>query len=331
MRHFKMTILILLLKVTVTAQSFTYANNNPVELGKVNWLRNYDKALQVAENKNRPIFLLFQEVPGCGNCTKYGNDILSHPLIVEAIEDLFVPLAIYNNKQGHDKDILDHFGEPSWNNPVVRFLDNSGKIEGDRIANFRSRALLVQSMIDALEKNKIRVPGYLINLEKEFASEENGTEEFYLSMYCFWTGEKEIVGINGVVGTEAGFMHGREVVKVEYDSKLTGANRIAAKAGKVHCADEIFTNDPIKSKLPMQKIGKYRKDRQDKYYLLNSRYRSIPMTEYQKSLVNSELGSGRYPEHLLSPRQLSLLEKKRNFVSYVDKNFRESWYELFGG
>ncbi len=331
MRHFKMTILILLLKVTVTAQTFTYPNNNPVELGKVKWLRNYDDAIRVAENKNRPIFLLFQEVPGCSNCTKYGNDILSHPLIVEAIEDLFVPLAIFNNKQGHDKEILDHFGEPSWNNPVVRFLDSSGNLKGDRVANFHSRASLIVSMVDALEKNKKEVPGYLASLEKEFEAEENGTEEFYLSMYCFWTGEKDIAGINGVVGTEAGFMYGREVVKVEYDRQLTDAEKIASKARKVKCADEVYSDKAISTKLPTKTAGKYRKDNQDKYYLSNSQYRLIPMTQYQKSLVNSALGFRQNPDYLLSPRQLSLLGKKRNFASYVDKNFRESWYELFGG
>lgn len=39
-------------------------SGSPVELGKVTWLRDYDKAVQKAKDTNQPILLLFQEVPG---------------------------------------------------------------------------------------------------------------------------------------------------------------------------------------------------------------------------------------------------------------------------
>ena len=45
--------------------------------------------------------------------------------MVEAIEDSFVPVLIYNNKTS-DAALLKKFNEPSWNNPIVRFLNNSG-------------------------------------------------------------------------------------------------------------------------------------------------------------------------------------------------------------
>ena len=66
--------------------------DNPVELGTVCWLRHLDTALLRAEATRKPVFILFQEVPGCSNCTRYGSATLSHPLITEAIESLFVPL-----------------------------------------------------------------------------------------------------------------------------------------------------------------------------------------------------------------------------------------------
>ena len=37
---------------------------NPVELGRVAWLRNFDQAHAAAATSNKPILLLFQEVPG---------------------------------------------------------------------------------------------------------------------------------------------------------------------------------------------------------------------------------------------------------------------------
>ena len=75
--------------------------------------RDYDKALAVAA----------KEVPGCSTCRNYEHTVLSHPLMVEAIESLFVPLAIFNNKGGKYKKILGQYGEPSWNNPDVRIVD----------------------------------------------------------------------------------------------------------------------------------------------------------------------------------------------------------------
>ena len=39
-------------------------SDNPVEVGQVNWGRNLDAALVEARNSGKPIFALFQEVPG---------------------------------------------------------------------------------------------------------------------------------------------------------------------------------------------------------------------------------------------------------------------------
>jgi len=37
---------------------------NPVELGKVKWKRNFDEAVQRATIESKPMLVLFQEVPG---------------------------------------------------------------------------------------------------------------------------------------------------------------------------------------------------------------------------------------------------------------------------
>ena len=66
--------------------------------------------------------LLFQEVPGCSTCRNYGHNVLSHPLMVEAIESLFVPLAIFNNKEG--KELLSNMIK-------VADLTRKGFINGD--------------------------------------------------------------------------------------------------------------------------------------------------------------------------------------------------------
>lgn len=38
--------------------------NNPVEVGSVQWQRDYTKAVESAKTTSKPLLILFQEVPG---------------------------------------------------------------------------------------------------------------------------------------------------------------------------------------------------------------------------------------------------------------------------
>ncbi|WP_414711598.1 thioredoxin family protein [Sphingobium sp. UBA5915] len=53
------------------------------ELGNVAWLRDYDDGKALAAAQRKPMLLLFQEVPGCSTCVHFGQDVLTHPLMVE--------------------------------------------------------------------------------------------------------------------------------------------------------------------------------------------------------------------------------------------------------
>ena len=94
----------------------------PPELGRVAFLRDSVVASKKANADNKPLLVLFDEVPGCATCTGFGSGPLSHPIVVSAAESEFVPLAVYNNVAGKDAEVLKAFNEPAWNNPVVRFL-----------------------------------------------------------------------------------------------------------------------------------------------------------------------------------------------------------------
>lgn len=39
-------------------------HGNPVELGQVKWLRNFDEGKAHAKKEKKPILIMFQEVPG---------------------------------------------------------------------------------------------------------------------------------------------------------------------------------------------------------------------------------------------------------------------------
>lgn len=311
------------------AQVNTYPKDNPVELGKVTWLRDYDEAVLEATITDKPIFLLFQEVPGCANCTKYGAEILSHPLMVEMIETNFVPLAIYNNISGHDREVLVQFKEPTWNNPVIRIVDQEGVDIVSRVGDFRSKALLAESISEALHKRGIEVPHYFKLLHEEWrATEGDDIEEAYLSMYCFWTGEKEIAQIKGVVFTEAGYMHGREVVKIAYDKTQADLAAISDQANKVKCADEVYSDSKVDIERPQKRVSKYRKDKDDKYYLRQSRFAQVPMTQLQKVKVNSAIGQRKDPKQYLSARQISLLDRASKNKAQIDEDIIESWWTI---
>ena len=323
-----LTICILILGTELSiGQYSSFPAGNPVELGKVHWFRNYDEAVALSRKEQKSILILFQEVPGCSNCTRYGNEVLSHPLIAEAIESFFIPLCIYNNKAGHDKKILQQFNEPSWNNPVLRIINQDGKDIIPRQADFRSKSKALESITQGLLLSGKEIPGYLRLLTEEFTAEDNSrTDEIYLSMYCFWSGEKNIGTIDGVISTEAGYMHGKEVVKVRFDKSKTSIDKIATNASKSSNADAVFGGVHHQTRVPVKPVGPYRKDKEDKYYLRSSPYAVIPMTAMQKTKVNAAIAKSDNPEIFLSPAQLQILKNKKTLINTTDMEITDIWY-----
>ncbi|MCC1483151.1 VPGUxxT family thioredoxin-like (seleno)protein, type 2 [Winogradskyella immobilis] len=299
--HQILFIITILMSVTfISAQEKTTPGNQSEELGEVSWYRDYDTALELAEQQGKEVLILFQEVPGCATCRNYGHNVLSHPLMVEAIEDLFIPLAIYNNKGGKDKQILQKYKEPSWNNPVVRIVNKDGDNTVNRISGNYSAIALYKAMNESLFNANKPIPGYFKLLGDElFASNNKSAKETYFKMYCFWTGEKELGKIEGVLGTEAGFMGGHEVVKVKYDDEVIDKSKIAKYVRQVN-----FT--------PIAKSN-YRTAKNDiQYYLEHTNYKYLPLTEVQKTKINSALGTGKRAEQYLSPKQLKWLKSLNN-------------------
>ena len=262
---------------------------NPVELGHVNWLRSYESALAKSKAEGKPILILFQEIPGCATCRTYGSEVLTRPLIVEAIETHFIPLAIYNNKGGADAEVLKRYNEPAWNNPVVRIVDQKGTDILPRLNGNYSAAGLAETMVSALIKTSGKAPVYLQLLADELSAKKRGTATITYSMHCFWSGEALFGALNGVVKTTAGFQDGKEVVKVEYDPSIISKAQLEKAAQSLHC------------KIPAN--GSFRNDATPKYYLAHHTYKNIDMLEIQKCRVNSAIAEGQDPSVYLSPRQ----------------------------
>lgn len=268
--------------------------DQPAELGSVRWTRDLDSALQQARASEKPVFALFQEVPGCSTCKSFGAGPLSHPLLVEAIEDLFVPLVVFNNKGGDDARALERYDEPSWNNPVVRYLDAEGEDVLARRDRVWSTGAVAARTAEALRAAGDDVPRWLTLVVDETNAGNAETTTF--AMACFWQGEARLGLLDGVVATTAGWQDGREVVEVRYDPRRIDAERLAREAQLASCTAAPDDARPAK-------------DSDRKYYLRRSPLRHLPLTPMQQTRVNAALGTGGDPTSWLSPRQVELFQR----------------------
>ncbi|MEO0527860.1 MAG: VPGUxxT family thioredoxin-like (seleno)protein, type 2 [Bacteroidota bacterium] len=310
--------MLFLLVIQVYAQERTSPSDQPQELGKVSWYRDYATAKELAKQENKSILIFFQEVPGCSTSTGYANNVLQHPLLVEAIETQFIPLAIFNNETGKDRKVLEAFNEPSWNNPVVRIVNTNGTDLTKRVAGDYTAIGLYNAMESALKATHRTIPQYMKLVGDELSAVKNpAINEKHYKMYCFWSGETHLGKAKGVLATEPGFMSGHEVVKVVYDT-----NEISEKELDQYAKSANFN--------PIAKNSSYRvatKDR--KYNLQHTNYKYLPLTDLQKTKINSALGRRQSAEKYLSPKQLKWLKQlnknKGDGQVLYHKDFKSAW------
>ena len=269
-----------------------WPTDNPVELGRVRWMRGYAAAQERAAREGLPLVVLFDEVPGCSTVRNYGQTTLSDPWVVDALETLFVPVVVYNNVGGDDRRVLDAFGEPSWNNPVVRFLDATGQELAPRLTGDWSRGALLQRLVTTLGAAEQPVPAWLDLIAREDRAPRD-TRTY--AMGCFWSGEAHLGSHDAVLSTRTGFASGREVVEVAWDKKRTSAEALDtfARARGAH---------PVGTKASLRPSPA-----DDRYQLKGTRWARVPLSPGQASRVNADVGARRDPSRWLSPRQQALV------------------------
>lgn len=288
------------------------------ELGDVKWGRDFDAALAESKRGGKPVLILFDEVPGCATCVGYGETVLSNALLVEAIEDQFVPVAVFNNAGGADKKVLESFGEPAWNNPVVRIVDAERRELTPRVDGDYSPRGITSAMVAALARAGRPVPEYLRILAEESAA--RAPEKATFAMHCFWEGEAKLGALGGVLATEVGFLRGQEVVEVMFDpARLTYAD-LLAKAREMECATTVFTRSDAQQAAA---AASARKDavRTDeavrpapddaKRQIRGTVPASLHMTPLQATRVNAAVARGEDPARYLSPKQAAVFRAAR--------------------
>ena len=295
----------------------TNSRNQNIELGKVTWLRDYKEALGQSQLTNKPVLLFFQEIPGCATCVNYGRDVLSHPLMVEFIENEFIPLAIFNNRPGKDSAILALYNEPSWNNPVAHFVDGKGKDIIPKLANNYQPLSMYNKLVEALTKLGRPIPKYALLLGDDLKMKYGNLKTTIYETPCFWSGETTLAMHPAVKYTEAGKIGIAEVVKVYFDNSqasLEQLNNFATEEG-------------------FFQIGKhehYQVDKSPQYYISKSAFRSLPLSKAQRAKINVAIPYKELPTEYLSPKQLVLYQNILNGVSSssngsYEEDIENSW------
>lgn len=290
----------------------TPTTSQPEELGRVAWSRDWDAAIERAKAEKKPLFVLFTEVPGCSTVTGFGNGPLQDPLLAELIEAHFIPVAVYNNIEGKDREVLESFGEPTWNNPVIRIIDAERAALTERFSGPYSTSALAKTIAAGMRATKLEPPAYLDAIASRGSKSETAT----LSMYCFWSGEAKLGKLDGVKETRTGFREGREVVEVTYDPDVTSYSEVLGAAKSSGAATGVVT-ETSKQLTEAKEIfgdgatrasGKLRPSpKDDKKQLSSSPLRFLPVTPWQQTKLNSARVSGQPLDEILSPAQLMIL------------------------
>lgn len=261
--------------------------------------------------------------------------------MVEAIQTLFVPVAIYNNFKGEDERVLKYFKEPSWNNPVVRIINVEQQELTSRVYGDYTIWGLVNAVDNALKSEQKPIPPYFEMLKEELGARQNGTKRAVFAMYCFWSGEATFGKIPGVISTKAGFMEGKEVVDVEFDAQKISYKTLVQKAKTYDCTNMVFVENEQQREVAIALLGekcvrnisKFELDKEPKYYLFHSPLKNIPMTKLQATRINATIKEKGKAENLLSLQQKELLKSIQKYPNIewpntIEIEFLKAWVEV---
>ena len=305
------------------AVDFLPVGENPVELGGIAWGKNFAKAKLDADKKGKPIYLMLDEVPGCKGCKDFGTQVLSHPIVIAAVSEYFVPVFINNRPDkyasDYDKKMVKYFKESYWDYPVVRYLDEKEK---DIIPRKQTLKLKenINRIISVLKARKVKLPIYLQIADIE--NSNNRHETAYFNMGCFWSGEARLGKINGVLYQTFGFIKGSggadEVVKVVYDPKIISLEKLLKQAKHNMCATRFIARNETQLKVARKIWGKNAilnkndmREEEPQYYLkhgLPGIY-FLPITPLQAVKINSYYRERKVWEMMLTPGQLDLAKR----------------------
>lgn len=314
--------------------------NDKEEMGRIHFRYTgefFEEAKREAKDFDMPILMIFQEMPGTKECINFGRNVLSHPLLVEAAETLFIPLIINSTAiSGGDSAVMAKYREQRHFSPVVRIVTCTGKDLILRISNEDCNlGNVARSMVKALQRTKAKVPKYLKLLAVESRARCRLPGAGYPTIRSAFfgvsntsEGEVDLAGAHGIISTNVITLGShKRVVHVQYDFDHGKYRDIVKHALATHNILKIFyvnegerfsAEEEIKSSeegsvslVELLAKHKIRSNHRTKANLLFSGLQNVPLTPMQATRANQALSHpmGEEKAHnLLSPRQLAILE-----------------------
>ena len=282
------------------------------------------------------------------NIKKFAKSVLSHPLIIEAIEDLFVSVCfsweecIGGGPEEHcfKKLIAGSVGD-NYFLPTIAILGSQGEdivskssTSMEYLTVGRFCTVMIKSLLFFHQSELNPVPRYLKHLERQERVFDNksGGKAFF-AMSNAHVGEAEFAECIGVIACKAALFGEKELVLVIYDEKLVSYSEIVRFAiGRGKTDIIYYVNDEEKEVANYQVINKSCTNKSDfevarltgsiggsiqvrtaNYYISLTTFQFIPMTQYTMCRVNHALFQKDRDDafSLLSPRQGALLQYLR--------------------
>jgi len=275
--------------------------------------------------------------------TRRRNEILSHPLIVEAIESNFIPVAISPTAATRQNLLASPSDMETETAMLIIGTDNQRKTKGSSDEIWMKH--FTEIILDALHQEGIPAPRYLELVNEEFNATER-RESTVITLHCFWSGEIELGTERGVVYTEPGYIGDREAMYLEFDNSTISYRDILKSSLDLNLINEAFPlnenqNAVAHSIMPDEKVVDSDTDAfvpapkkaNYKRYLSKSLYRFLPMTKKQAIMVNNALFLEEDPAELLSPRQLQMYRyiKRKKYIEWQNQvrspDFLAGWQE----
>lgn len=141
-------------------------------------------------------------------------------------------------------------------------------------------------------------------------------EQVTFSMYCFWSGQACLAGIDGVVDAEPGFQARREVVRVTFDPSAVAPSALIREAARRECASAVLAEKgeaPTDVALPVRVVddGFRLSAKDDLHALKGTRWLELDLNRHQALKVNRDVALRRDPSRWLTPAQRADLESIR--------------------
>eukprot|EP00816_Leptocylindrus_hargravesii_P011769 CAMPEP_0196816070 /NCGR_PEP_ID=MMETSP1362-20130617/53397_1 /TAXON_ID=163516 /ORGANISM="Leptocylindrus danicus, Strain CCMP1856" /LENGTH=359 /DNA_ID=CAMNT_0042193273 /DNA_START=109 /DNA_END=1185 /DNA_ORIENTATION=+ len=335
--------------------------NRNVELGGISFTAIHANTkigiiTETANKMNRPILLVVQQTTGPRFAREFGANVLSHPLVIEAAEDLFVPVALIRGRRSGSDDAdsvakvngtktLSDFDDLTYNAPLVRILNSVGEDLVPPIVDSRCTiGNITSAMTQALESHnkdmEYPYPRYLKHVMiSERAHELNAVSQIFFGTSCFWVGEAELGAGHGVLATQNAWLGGREIVIVSYDNKITSYQELVRFAIAKDVVEIIYYCSDTEKNVATRQVelkmatcevarltgsvgGSVQLEHDTKNFIARTVFRYVPLTKYQSSRINSALFHHKEEEGvaLLSPRQSAIF---RSICSNPEKEREE--------